>query len=336
MRTRYLSRTLSQLPGCSRLGLAAALTILCGFATLADSGYEARLAMAQRFLDQGNGTEALKIVHEVLKKDKKNAQAMLLRSTGKIMLGDLSEGFADLERALKLDPELRQGWLNLAGLEIAERRYLQAYDALLRAQEIDPSATDNDLNLGAVQALRGEVEQAASHFERYLISQEASAEANFLVASNYAIAGAAERAVEHLRRAIAVDERFRLRARTDERFLGLISLDYKVLLNTDVYTPPPEAHQVAAAFRVPYRQTDNKLLYAVLDALQELGEVYDPKIEANPRWALIWGDMRIKVTNQSDGTGVVSLSAPAEQLSTDAWHQRTQALFRTIHRILGG
>ena len=45
--------------------------------------------------------------------------------------------------------------------------------------------------------------------------------------------------------------------------------------------------------------------------------------------------MRIKITNQSDGTGVVSLSAPAGRFTSDDWHRRTQALFSTILQILG-
>ena len=84
------------------------------------------------------------------------------------------------------------------------------------------------------------------------------------------------------------------------------------------------------------RQSGNKLLYAVLDALRQLREPYDVAIEANPRWALIWGEMRIKVTNQASGTGVVSLSAPAESFTAEEWHRRSQALFRKIHEILGG
>lgn len=311
------------------------LLVLLMTCSPAGAANEARLAMAQRFLDQGNGVEALAILDEVLKKDKKNAQALFLRSTGRIMSGQLAAGFGDLQRALKLDPSLRQGWLNLAGLEIAEGRYAAAHEALVKAQKLDPAAPDNDLNLGAVLALQDQLDPAAQHFDRYLGAQGHSADAFFLVASNYAIAGAEELAIDHLRQAIELDERYRLQARTDERFLGLKSLDYKVLLNTDIYTPPEGAHQVAAAFRVPYRQRDNRLLYAVLDALQRMGESYDPKVEANPRWALIWGEMRIKITNQNDGTGVVSLSAPAGSFTSDEWHQRSQVLFRTIHELLG-
>lgn len=291
--------------------------------------------MAQRFLDQGQAGQALKVLGEVLKKDKKNARAILMRSTARIMEGDLGNGFTDLKQALKIDPSLRQGWLNLAGLEIAEGRFDDAYDALLEARKLDPTAPDNDLNLGAVLVMQGELDRAAGHFDRYLQTRGTSAEAHFLVAANYALAGAENPALEHLKSAIEIDELFRLRAREDERFLALTSLDYKVLLNTDLYVVPEDFHQVAAAFKVPYRQTDNRLLYAVLDALKQLGVVYDPKIEANARWALIWAEMRIKVTNQSDGTGVVSLSAPASRFTSDDWHRRTQTLFSTILQILG-
>ncbi len=311
-----------------------AATLLATLVTPLGAQLEARLAMAQRFLDQGRGPQALEVLDGVLKKDQKNAQALFMRSTALIMEGDLAGGFKDLQRALKIDPGLRQGWLNLAGLEIAEGRFKAAYDALLEARKLDPEAPDNDLNLGAVLVVQGELDRAASHFENYLQAQGTSAEAHFLVAANYALVNSEEAALEHLKRAIEIDEGFRLRAREDERFLGLSSLDYKVLLNTDAYAVPPGAHQVAAAFEVPYRQSDGKLLYAVLDALKQLGEVYDPKIEANPRWALIWAEMRIKVSNQGNGTGVVSLSAPAGRFTSDEWHRRSQALFKAVHQIL--
>ncbi len=324
--THFTPRTTAALTVC--------LVILLAATPLA-AEHEARLAMAQRFLDQGQATQALEVLGNVLKKDKKNAQALFLRSTARIMEGDLGNGFKDLQQALKIDPGLRQGWLNLAGLEIAEGRFNAAYEALLEARKLDPSAPDNDLNLGAVLVMQGELDLAADHFERYLKTRATSAEAHFLVATNYALAGTEKPALEHLRSAIEIDERYRLRAREDERFLGLSSLDYKVLLNTDLYAVPKGAHQVAAAFKVSYRQSDNKLLYAVLDALKQLGEVYDPKIEANARWALIWAEMRIKVTNQSDGTGVVRLSAPADHFTDDDWHRRSQELFATILQILG-
>ena len=293
------------------------------------SRHAPELIQAQRYLDQGGPALALEILDGVVKQGQSSAEALLLRSTALTLAGDHAAGFRDLERALELDPTLRQGWLNLAGFEIAEGRYGEAYKALLKARDLDPSASDNDLNLGAVLILQGESDRARGHFDRYLASQGGSAEAQYLVACNFALAG-------HEALAVELDERYRLKARSDGRFVGISSPDYSVLLNADTYTLPPGSLTSAAAFRVPYRQTDNRLLSAVLEALQEAGEPYDSDIEANADWALIWGAMRIKVSNQSDGTGVVSLSAPQQSFTPEEWRRRSQALFQIIYRKLGG
>ena len=297
---------------------------------------QADLDRAQAHLDSGEVDDALVLLDRLLTRDKKNAQAWLLRSTGRVMNGDLAGGMADLKKALKEDPTLRQGWLNLAGLEIAQSRFVEAEKALLEAQRLKPGSSDNALNLGAVQLMQGRTTEAAASFDTYLRLEGGGGEALYLVAANYALAGQAVHAVEHLRSAIAQDERLRLRARDDERFLTLNDLAYQKLLRTDSYKPPEGSHQVAAAFRVPYNPTDNRLVYAVLGALRQSKIPYNPKIEANETWALIWTDtLRVKVSNQKNGTGVVSLSAGAEAFGEEEWHRMSQALFRTVHDQLG-
>ncbi len=304
---------------------------LAAFPALGDQ--DPRLARAQEYLDRGQPQEALDLLEGVLGKGKSSAEALLLRSTGRVMVADLEGGFKDLQRALEIDPTLRQAWLNLAGLEIAEKRYGAAYDALVEARKLDPSAADNGLNLGAVLLMQGEHQRAGEHFKAYL-GKEGSADAHFLVASNYALAGHPERALVHLRRAIEIDERLRLRARADSRFLALDG--FQALLAADTYTPPPGGHTQAAAFQVPYDPRNNRLLFAVVEALNRLGVAYDPGVETSARWALVWADMRIKVHNQANGTGVVSLSAPAERFTAGEWQRRAQELFRTVHGILDG
>lgn len=49
----------------------------------------------------------------------------------------------------------------------------------------------------------------------------------------------------------------------------------------------------------------------------------------------MWADMRIKVHNQANGTGVVSLSAPPGRFTAQDWQSRSQELFLAIHGILG-
>ncbi len=293
-----------------------------------------KLSKAQALLDGGRPQEAMEIVDGVLARGKPDAEALLLRSSGRIMLGDVSGGIADLRRATEVDPGLRQAWLNLAGIEIAQRRFESGYEALVAAQKLDPSAPDNDANLGAVLLMLGKQGEAAGHFARYLEQEGASADAYYLVASNYALAGLAAPAVDHLRQAITLNERLRVRARSDERFLSLGAPDYDRLVVTDLYRPPADAFTAAAAFNVPYDVQDNRLLYAVLGALRGLKIDYDPQIEATENWALVWADLRVKVSNQSNGTGVVHLSAPADRYTTDSWQRVSQRLFKTIHQVL--
>ena len=307
------------------------LWLLIGGGALADEG---GLRSVRALLDDGRAEEALRVLGELDKTTRQSAEGLLLRSTARIILGDAAAGYGDLEEALALDPTLRQGWLNLAGLEIAEGRFDAAFTALERARELDPGAIDSHLNLGAVRVMQGRLREAEAHFKRYLAAAPSSAEAYYLVASNYAISGYEPPAVEHLRRAIELDERIRLRARSDERFLALQSAEYRKLLTTDSYVPPVDSHRAAAAFQSSYRRGDPQLVYAVLDALQEHGLSYDPQVEATEDWALIWGDLRIKIYNQANGTSVVRLSAPADRFAPESWRSRTQALFRTVHESL--
>lgn len=292
---------------------------------------DAGLASIQALLDRGEGTQALTEVQRVIKKNKKNAEAYLLRSTAYAMLGDPAKAFEDLQTSVKLDPALRQAWLNIAGLEIAERRYEAALDALLKAEALAPSAVDNHLNIGAVLIFMQRVEEAGDRFRRYLAAHPNDAEAAYLVATNYALAGHESHAIDNLRTTFQLDERRRLKARADERFLGLEGDAYRELLNTDFYSPPAGSHTAARAFKTLYRRRNPRFVYAVLDALKQNGIYYDPSIETSDRWALVWGEMRIKIYNQESGNGVVSLSAPANAYSAGEWKVMTDAIFRSIY-----
>lgn len=301
----------------------------------AQASVDPQLATIQAHLDRGDAAAALDLVNRVIRLGKPTAEALLLRSTALIMAGDMVNGFKDLQRALKMDSTLRQGWLNLAGLEIAEGRYDAAYKALIKARDLAPGEPDNDLNLGAVMALRGKTPEATEHFDRYLQTQPGSASACYVVAGNFALAGVETKAVEYLRQAVALDEHMRLRARGDERFLGLQSEAYRKVLTTDVYQPPADALVAEAAFDPPYRRDNPKLVYAVLESLKALGYDYNPTVEATDHWALIWGSrMRIKLFTQQNGTGVVRMHALAGRYTEDEWKRSTQGLFRTIYKNL--
>ncbi|MEM8964389.1 MAG: tetratricopeptide repeat protein [Acidobacteriota bacterium] len=293
-----------------------------------------RLDEAQRQLDAEQPQVALGITDQVIDREGASGRALLIRSTAKIQLGLVEDGQRDLRRALELDPALRQGWLNLAGIEIAFERWPAALEALREAERLDPGAPDNHLNLGTVLLMKGDIEAAAQRFDRYLASRPNDPDAFFQVAGNYALASDEPRAVAALQRAVAIDERMRMRIRADRRFGLFTSVPFQTLMTTDRYQPPVGAHRTAVAFQTPYMGEDGELIEAVLKALRAVGETFDPRVEANPRWALIWADMRIKLFSQADGTGVVEMTAPVTTMNKTEWERRTQRLLRAIHNEL--
>jgi tetratricopeptide (TPR) repeat protein len=310
--------------------------MLLGFAlivpvtALAQANTE-QLAQVQELLDGGDPGAALEILDQLVKQKPPSAQAYLLRSTALFMVGDLDKGRRDLDRSLEIDPRLRQAWLNRAALDLANERYPEALEALKTAKDLDPAASDNDLNIGAVELLQGNLQEASAHFRAYLGNNATSAESFYLVSTNYAMAGYAGPAIEHLRQAIALDEKSRLRARTDPNFRELErNPRFVEILSNDTYRVPPGAYQRIFEVATPFEGTDSVLLQAVLDALQFSNQPFDRRVEVTPEWALIWGQMRIKLTNGSTGKGQIQLSAPANQFTPAQWQQQSDALIQEI------
>jgi tetratricopeptide (TPR) repeat protein len=316
--------------------------LLLTLLALPSSAQEERLDRAQSLLDEGRPTAAIEALGPLLRND--DPRALLLRSTAHFMEGRIPEGRADLDRVLELAPDLRQAWLNRAGLEIAEGAYDAALASLERARALDPSAPDSHLNIGAVLLLQGHLAEATESFDHYLAATRTSGErdelgeAHYLVATNYAGRGYVRPAVENLRRAIAADERFRLRARTDGNFDGIAGApDLRELMRTDSHVPAPGDHNVRRVFPVAYRGGEGTLLSAVQEAMRSVGEPFDPRVEALPEWALIHGELRVKLHDQpgEDGPeGVVSLSAPAGRMAAPEWERRVDRLMEALEVIL--
>ena len=49
-----------------------------------------------------------------------------------------------------------------------------------------------------------------------------------------------------------------------------------------------------------------------------------------PEWALVWGAMRIKLSDATDGQGVVELSAVPSAMSAADWERRSDLLLDSI------
>ena len=293
------------------------------------------LAAAQALIDAGDPDGALRLVDPILKRDKKNAAALLIRSTAECMVGDVEPCKQDLDRALALDPKLRRGWLNLSALAIAESRWDDALRALAKAEALDPAAPDNAINRGAVYLLKGDLEPATADFRRHLERQPGNAEGWYLVATNYANAGYAALAIEHLAKAIALDERARVRARADPNFGELAAnRTFQDLLATDSWRPPPGTATAERTFKSRYVGSESPILVAVLNVLQLSGAPLDPRVEVTADWALFWAQYRIKlVRNTDDSTTVRLFSLPAHYFAP-TWESSTAEFFRAVEMQL--
>jgi tetratricopeptide (TPR) repeat protein len=289
------------------------------------------LAAAQKAVDQGDSEHALALVAPILKREPKNARALLLRSTARCIAGELDDCKKDLDQALALDPALRQGWLNRAGLAISEKRYDDALAALSQAEKLDPTASDNAINLGAVYLLQGKLEPASREFERHLVANSRSAAAYYLVATNFALAGYSALAAQHLGRAIELDERSRVRARSDPNFAELAaSRNLQALLTTDSFVPAAGSSTASRIYRTPYKGANSPLVVAVLNALQIAGTPMDANVEVTDEWTLIWSDVRIKISRRSDQETAIECTAPPGKFSPEGWDAHMGALFAGI------
>lgn len=316
--------------------LIVVLSLLGTHPTVAQApGAEAAVERARRAIEENRVADALAILGPLSERPNAKASTLVLLSTARFMAGETDAGRQALERAIEIDPRHRQAWLNRAALDIAEERYDDALTALGEAQKIDPEASDNDLNIGAVYVLKGDVGRASRHFNSYLTNNRSSADAYYLVASNYALATRWDLATQHLEAAIRLDEKSRRRARVDPNFGPLAGYQpFLALLETDSYRVPETAHRHREVLAAPYDGSHGDLLKAVLNALQFTGRPFDPSVEVTDQWALIWSDIRLKLSNAPEGGGQIEMSAPVERMTVSDWNRRRDELLAEVREQL--
>jgi len=324
------------------LALIAAIVLAAAPARAARQDPAPTLAAAQAKLDAGDADGALKLLDPLVKREPKLAPAFLLRATARLMIGETA-GKDDLDKAIALDPTLRLAWLDRAAVAVSEKRYDAALADFEKARALAPGDADGILNIGAVQLLLGRLDEASKSFQDYLGQRSGDAAAYYLVAKNYALTGYAGLAVQNLQQAIALDERMRASARGDANFSDLASNPrFQELLRTDTYRMPAGALHAERVYPASYGAGKGPLLLATMDALQALGEGFDQRVEVTPEWALLWGRMRIKLSDDAKGQGQVALTAPPTAMSAGEWQQSSARLLDAIliqlgkRRIIGG
>ncbi len=310
-----------------RLAMAVLLLAVLGAppAVTATGANAADLATASALIESSKPEEALGLLNKWLKKHPRDPRALFLRSSAHFIIGNLEKGQLDLDRSIELDPGNRQAWLNRAALELADENYSEALEAFSRAEDLDASAHDNSLNIGAVLLLLDRFAEAGDRFKDYLARNPGNPQARYLVASNYAMRGFAQPAIANLRRAIALDEKVRLRARTDPNFEPLErSTAYQQLLDTDTFRHARDAMITTQSYDKPYLAGQSQVLDAVIGSLQLAGQSFDPQVEVTPTWALVWSDLRIKVSDDGGGGTRLELSAPPGRFTSGQWQALTK------------
>ena len=302
-----------------------------GAAMLAAQGTgDETIGQARSLLEQERAAEARALLEPLANATPPSAEALFLLSNAHFVLGEAAAGRAALERTVELDPSLRDAWVTLGALDLAEGRYEAALAAFRRAQQLDPGADDNLVNLGATHLLLGDLAGASRHFNGYLAERRSDGMAYYLVAKNYAVGEYWELTVQHLEASFLLDETLRRVARRDPTFAGAASYpSFVELMDTDSFRPAAGSHLRSEAFSGTYDGSHGVLLRATLNALQLAGRPFDPNVEVTDRWALIWAEARMKLSNGDTG-GRIDFSAPADAFSADDWTRWVDEVSRQI------
>ncbi|MEE2830469.1 MAG: tetratricopeptide repeat protein [Myxococcota bacterium] len=128
---------------------------------------ERERARAVWLLKGGNREEAVSVVQDALRTDPEDGHFHFLHG---IALSDRpSETAAALgafERALDLEPEMDQVWLEMGRLQESRKHYAAAVDAYRKRLALEPGSADSHRLLGLLLERVGEYGSAADHFEQ--------------------------------------------------------------------------------------------------------------------------------------------------------------------------
>jgi tetratricopeptide (TPR) repeat protein len=119
-----------------------------------------KLMLGQLLISTGEWGRAQQISQEVLSQEENNLVARLIYTRALIGVGDAKQARIELEKVLKLEPNNMEARMQLAGVELAERKF-QAAEAAFRSvynQTRNPQAL---LGLAEVYSAQGQFDKAA-------------------------------------------------------------------------------------------------------------------------------------------------------------------------------
>jgi len=121
--------------------------------------------------------------------------------TALIQVGFLSEGQASLEKALELDPDRVDAWVNLGGARLGRWDFVGCIEANQQALDRKPELMRAYFNQGLAYMYLGDAEKMHACFERVLQLEPASAGGHYHMAVALQARGQSEQAKVFLARA---------------------------------------------------------------------------------------------------------------------------------------
>jgi Flp pilus assembly protein TadD len=122
----------------------------------------ARLALAQIDLSRREFGNAIQEANTALEYDAKNLAARLIRGNALASMGNMTQARADLTETIKLFPNSPEAALQLAILDMAEKRYKEAEDGFLRLQKSNPADLRALMGLAENYAVQNQFDKAAA------------------------------------------------------------------------------------------------------------------------------------------------------------------------------
>jgi tetratricopeptide (TPR) repeat protein len=141
-----------------------------------------------------SGTISMKrLAHKIPKK----AMKEMNKSVDARAKGDLEKSLQHLRKAVEIDPEFTEGYVNLGARYMELKRLDEAQAAFERAAQIDPHCPEAHSNLALVYITKRMPKEAAAEARRSIEINDGSAKAHFVLA--FSLAAQDPRSVEALR-----------------------------------------------------------------------------------------------------------------------------------------
>jgi tetratricopeptide (TPR) repeat protein len=131
----------------------------------------ARIALAQMFLMRGDNAGALDNAKEILKIDPRSLPAMLVQAAALANTGRGGEARAILDQATKAHPESRDAAIDLAILDLNEKRFKEAENAFLELQKKYPTDLRGILGLSETYAAQKQYDKGMALLQAELARQ---------------------------------------------------------------------------------------------------------------------------------------------------------------------